>query len=205
LYFKVIGNQKGIAMTLAELDANLKAARLSSYAEARAGWPVPLAGATYWAGLAVLGTQVSEADWSFYAAVLSGMIFPLAIGYAALFRNPFMKVKGPDQGAIFIAMGAMLLFWPIMVAAMWNYNALAPLVLAIGMSGHWPIFGWSYGRPVPFVAHAVVRAVVCFWIWQYMPEVRFTLLPVAVSVIYVLTVVWLFIDSGRVARRLAAA
>jgi hypothetical protein len=35
--------------------------------------------------------------------------------------------------------------------------------------------------------------------------VRFTLLPVAVSVIYVLTVVWLFIDSGRVARRLAAA
>ncbi|MEQ9504746.1 MAG: hypothetical protein RLO80_00645 [Hyphomonas sp.] len=191
-------------MTLAELDTELKAARLASYAEARAGWPVPLAGATYWAVLAFLGTQVTETEWSLYAAIFSGMIFPMAIGYAAIFRNPFLKVKGPDQGVIFMAMAAMLLFWPVMVAAMWNYNALAPLILAIGMSGHWPVFGWSYGRPVPFVAHALVRAVVCFGIWQYMPEVRFTLLPVAVSVIYLLTVVWLFIDSGFVQRRLAA-
>jgi len=191
-------------MTLTDIEAGLKAARLSAYAEARGGWPVPLAGATYWAALAVLGGRMDEANWSLLAAVMSGVIFPLAIGYAAIVRNPFLKVKVPDQGVVFMAMGAMLLFWPMAVAAMWNFNALTPLILAIGMSGHWPVFGWSYGRPVPFLAHAIVRAAVCFGIWQYMPDERFTLLPAAVAVIYVVTVVILFIDSGVVARRLKA-
>ncbi len=189
-------------MTLTELNLELKSARLAAYAEARAGWPVPLAGATYWAVLSVLGGQVSEANWSMLAAVMSGMIFPVALGYAALVRNPFMTVKVPDQGVVFMAMGAMLLFWPVMVAAMWNYNSLAPLVLAIGMSGHWPVFGWSYGRPAPFIGHVLVRAIAAFGIWQYMPEARFTLLPAAIASIYLGTMLVLFIDSGVVARRL---
>lgn len=192
-------------MTPAELDARLKHARLAAYAEARAGWPVPLAGATYWAVLAWLGTFVSEASWSFSAAILSGAIFPVAIAYAALFRNPFMKVSGPDQGVIFMAMGGMLLFWPIAVAAMWNFNALTPLILAIGMSSHWPVFGWSYGRPVPFLGHVFVRAAAAFTIWQYLPDSRFTLLPAAISGVYLTTVIALYADSGRVAARLRAA
>ncbi len=189
-------------MTLAEIESALKTARLSAYVEARGGWPVPLAGATYWAVLAVLGSRIDEANWSLLAAVASGMIFPMAIAYAAIFRNPFMKAKIPDQGAVFMAMGGMLLFWPMAVAAMWNCNALTPLILAIGMSGHWPVFGWTYGRPLPFLLHAIVRAVVCFGIWQYMPEGRFTVLPAAVAGIYLVTVAALFIDSGRLARRL---
>lgn len=192
-------------MPLTDLDTQLRNARLAAYAEARAGWPVPLAGATYWAGLAWLGTVTDEANWSLIAAIFSGAIFPIAVAYGALFRKPFMKVKVPDQGVVFMAMGAMLLFWPMAVAAMWNYNALTPLILAIGMSGHWPVFGWSYGRPVPFIGHAIVRAIVAFGIWQYMPDGRFTVLPAAIAIIYVVTVLVLYFDSGRVAARLRAA
>jgi hypothetical protein len=192
-------------MPLTDLDSQLRNARLAAYAEARAGWPVPLAGATYWAGLAWLGTVTDEANWSLIAAIFSGAIFPIAVAYAALFRNPFMKVKVPDQGVVFMAMGAMLLFWPMAVAAMWNYNALTPLILAIGMSGHWPVFGWSYGRPAPFLGHAIVRAIAAFGIWQYMPDGRFTVLPAAVAVIYLVTVLVLYLDSGRVAARLRPA
>ena len=188
-----------------DLDAQLRHARLAAYAEARAGWPVPLAGATYWAALAWLGTVTDEANWSLIAAILSGSIFPIAVAYGALFRNPFMKVKAPDQGAVFMAMGAMLLFWPMAVAAMWNYNALTPLILAIGMSGHWPVFGWSYGRPAPFIGHAVIRAIAAFGIWQYMPEGRFTVLPAAIAAIYLVTVLVLYLDSGRIAARLRSA
>jgi hypothetical protein len=191
-------------MTLTEIEAGLKAARQSAYAETRGGWPVPLAGAMYWGLLAVLGSRVSEANWTFIAEIMSGAIFPVAVGMAAIFRNPFMKVKVPDQGVVFMAMIGMLLFWPMAVGAMWNYNTLTPLIIAIGMSGHWPVFGWTYGRPVPFIAHAVVRAVVCFYIWQYIPDGRFTLLPAAVVAIYLVTIVILFIDSGVVARRLKA-
>ncbi len=192
-------------MTIAELEAGLKAHRLSAYAAARGGWPVPLAGATYWGVLAFLGTRLDESNWSLVAAVMSGAIFPVAVLYAAILRNPFMKVKAPDQGAIFMAMGAMLLFWPMAVAAMWHFNALTPLILAIGMSGHWPVFGWSYGRPVPFVAHALVRAVVSFGIWEYLPEGRFTLLPAAIAGLYLITVAILFVDSGLVAKKLRQA
>ncbi len=189
-------------MTLAELQSALKTSRLAAYAEARGGWPVPLAGATYWAVLAALGGHIDEASWSLLAAIASGLIFPVAVAYGAILRNPFMKVKIPDQGVVFMAMGGMLLFWPMAVAAMWNFNALTPLILAIGMSGHWPVFGWSYGRPLPFLFHVIVRAVVSFGIWQYMPEGRFTVLPAAVAGIYLVTVILLFLDSGRVARRL---
>lgn len=191
-------------MTIAELNAALKAGRLAAYAEARGGWPVPLAGAAYWGTLAWLGLRMDPANWSLLAAIMSGAIFPVAVALAAVFRNPFIKVKVPDQGVVFMAMGAMLLFWPVAIAAMWNFNALTPLILAIGMSGHWPVFGWSYGRPLPFLAHAIVRAAVCFGIWHYMPDGRFTVLPGAVAVIYVVTVAVLFIDSGAVARRLKA-
>lgn len=192
-------------MPLTDLETQLRNARLAAYAGARAGWPVPLAGATYWAGLAWLGTVTDEANWSLIAAIFSGAIFPIAVAFGALFRNPFMKVKVPDQGVVFMAMGAMLLFWPMAVAAMWNYNALTPLILAIGMSGHWPVFGWSYGRPAPFIAHAIVRAIIAFAIWQYMPDGRFTILPAAVAVIYLVTVLVLYLDSGRVAARLRPA
>lgn len=148
---------------------------------------------------------MDEANWSLLAAVMSGAIFPLAVAYAALARNSFMKAKVPDQGVVFMAMGGMLLFWPTAIAAMWNFNELTPLILAIGMSGHWPVFGWSYGRPAPFIAHVIVRAAVSFAIWQYMPDARFTVLPAAVAVIYIVTTMVLFIDSGAVARRMKAA
>jgi hypothetical protein len=189
-------------MTHERLNTELKAARLASYAEARGGWPVPLAGTTYWAGLAVLGERMSPENWSLLAAVMSGAIFPIALAYAAIFRNRFMKAGGPDQGVVFMAMGAMLLFWPTAVAAMWNYNEITPLILAIGMSTHWPVFGWSYGRPAPFIFHVVVRATASFAIWQYLPDTRFTLLPAAVAAVYLVSVVMLFVDSGTVARRL---
>ena len=64
------------------------------------------------------------------------------------------------------------------------------------------MLGWSYGRPAPFIAHAVIRAVAAFAIWQLLPEDCFTRLPAAVAGIYLVTVIALFIDSGPVARKL---
>ena len=57
----------------------------------------------------------------------------------------------------------------------WAEVQLVPLVLAIGMSLHWPVIGWSYGRTTLFAAHAVVRAIVVFLIWWLVPDGRFTL------------------------------
>lgn len=187
-----------------DLEAEVLKERLASYIRLRGGFPVPLAGMTYWIAVGVLGYVVDPKQWGFWAFILSGSIFPVALLYASIFRNDFMKDKNALGSVILPAFVGMLLFWPIAVAAWWTEVGMVPLTLAIGMSLHWPIIGWSYGRTALFAAHAVVRAVVVFLIWWLMPDARFTLLPLSVAVIYLLTVVAILIDSSAQAKKVAA-
>ena len=48
-----------------------------------------------------------------------------------------------------------------------------------------------------FTSHAVVWAVVCFGLWKWLPSGRFTVLPLAVAGIYLVTVVVLLVVTGR--------
>lgn len=184
-------------MEFDKLDTELKRQRLNAYVTVRGGWPVPLAGATYWLVIATLGLFVSRENWSLIAAVLTGAIFPIALAYAELSGNRFMQVDMPDKVIMIVALLAMLLFWPAAVVAMWNFNDMFPLILAIGMSTHWPIVGWAYGRLTPFVAHVAIRTVAVVLVWFLLPEGRFTVLPFMVFAVYLLTTIWLYIDSVR--------
>ena len=125
---------------------------------------------------------------------------------ARLFRNNFMRDRTAVTDLLFPAFGSMMLFWPIAISAWWSYPELVPLILAVGMSILWPVVGWTYGRTVLFSVHAAVRAVVCFALWNWFPSTRFTLLPLAVSAIYLVTVVAILIASSeeRRAERQAA-
>jgi len=53
-----------------------------------------------------------------------------------------MRDKTAVMDALWPAFVSMLLFWPIAISAYWTYPQLVPLVLAIGMSIHWPVIGW---------------------------------------------------------------
>ena len=83
------------------------------------------------------------------------------------------------------------------IAAFWTYPDLVPLILGVGMSIMWPVIGWSYGRTALYSTHAVVRAVMCFVLWNWWPSTRFTVLPLAVSAIYLATVVVLLVASSK--------
>ena len=181
--------------------------RLASYARLRGGYPIPLAGTVYWPVLGYLGTQLSPGRWTFWAFLLTGAIFPLALLFAKIFRNKFLSDRTAVSDLLFPAFISMLLFWPMAIAA-WKANVqLVPLILAIGMSLHWPVIGWAYGRTGLYSAHSIVRAALCFLIWTYLPEARFTWLPASVGLVYLVTVIAIYVDSGRVARsaRLNAA
>jgi hypothetical protein len=188
-----------------DLKAEILKERLASYVRLRGGFPIPLAGATYWIAVGLLGYAVGPTQWVFWSFIASGAIFPLAVLYATFFRNDFLKDRSALGSVLLPAFVSMLLFWPMAVAAWWTDAQLAPLVLAIGMSLHWPVIGWSYGRTALFAAHAVVRAIVVFLLWWLMPEDRFTSIPFAVAAIYLVTVVAILIDSGAQTRKLAAA
>jgi hypothetical protein len=180
-----------------ELKKLLFAEREATFFRLRGGYPIPLAGATWWAFLGVLGHVLhSRHGWIFLAFVTSGAIFPLALLFARIFKVDFMHDKSAVMDVLFPTFASMLLFWPIAISAFWAYPQLVPLVLAIGMSIHWPVIGWTYGRTAIYVTHSVVRAIACFILWNWWPSTRFTVLPFTVSAIYLLTVVVILVASS---------
>ncbi len=190
-------------MTTPSLADALKQERLEAYARLSGGFPIPMAGTLYWAGLGALGFHFDTYTWSLLAFMASGLIFPMALGLARLFGNDFMTGRTSTTDILIPAFIGMFLFWPMAIAALWTEPELVPLILAIGLSLHWPVIGWSYGRTALFSAHAIVRAALSFGVWLALPEARTTLLPFAVAGIYAVTVMAIIIDSRAVRRRLA--
>ena len=71
--------------------------------DAGGGVSLPVAGAVYWIVLAVLAGQMDVAQWAFWAAALSGAIFPLGLLLQKPLRSPFMKSKSPLSGVVMLA------------------------------------------------------------------------------------------------------
>lgn len=186
-----------------ELRAAVRRDQLDSFIRLKGGFPFPLAGAIYWAALGLAGYSLSVQSWNLAAFVFSGAIFPLAILLSKIFRSDFMKDKTATGDVLGPAFISMLLFYPIAFSAFWAAPQLVPLIVAIGMSQHWPIIGWGYGKPGIYSAHAIIRALGAFVIWNWIPEGRFTLLPFWVCAVYLGTVVAILIDWRREAARTA--
>ena len=188
---------------LAELRAALLKDRLESYARLRGGFPIPLAGTVYWLAIAAGSTMFDPSTLLFYSFIGTGAIFPLALLFAQIFRNDFMKDSSAVDSVLVPAFVSMLLFWPMIVAATMEGSAdIALVILAIGMSIHWPVIGWSYGRPVIFCAHSIIRALLVIGLFIALPEERFFFIPLAVAGVYLLTVFAILTDSAAVRRNL---
>jgi hypothetical protein len=190
---------------MTDLETALRAAREASYVRLRGGFPVLLAGATYWAGLAAVGFLLEPRFWFPAALFGSGAIFPLAVMYGAIFGNNFLKDRSPVTSVLLPAFIAMLLFWPMAIGALWTAKELFPLILAVGLSLHFPVIGWSYNRTWLYMNHALIRAVAVFMVWWFLPEGRYTLLPLVVVAAYLITAVIVVVDSGRAKAKAAAA
>lgn len=175
----------------------MHADRQAAYGRLRGGAPILLAGASYWSVLTAAGYLTTDHVWSYIALFGSGLIFPLALLYARLLKNGFMTDRTAVTSVLVPAMIAMLLFWPMAIAALWEAPEIFPLILAIGLSLHFPVIGWSYGRTFLLTAHAVIRAVVVFAIWALFPDERLTLIPLAVTLAYLVTALIVWVDSGR--------
>lgn len=174
--------------------ADLRRYRLAAYIRLAGGYPVPLAGALYWTALGIAGHFLNLETWMSAAAFGSGAIFPLAILLAAITGNNFMRDRNPLSSALFPAFAGMLLFWPMVFATAKVGLEATPLIIAIGLSSHWPVIGWTYARTALFTAHSVLRAIAVTYIWFALPDQRITLLPFAVAAVYLLTVLAIAID-----------
>ena len=187
-----------ISPSTALLKAQLTEHKLAQYIRLSGGVPIPLAGALYWAILAWIGTFTELEVWAAIAFPLSGLIFPLALIFAKIMKCNFMKDKSAVGSVLLPTFIGMLLFWPMLImAAKSSSPELIVPILAIGMSLHWPVIGWSYGRTSLFTAHAVLRAGVVTLIWFTLPDKILTALPLSIAVIYILTVFAIYLDVSR--------
>ncbi|MGP1275406.1 MAG: DUF7010 family protein [Caulobacterales bacterium] len=185
-----------------ELKTELTELRRESYGNLRGGYPIVLAGAIYWIVLAGLSRFLEPVPLLQTAFGLSGLIFPLAVALAWVTGNRFLKERNALSPLLVPAFIAMLLFWPMLfIAAAESSAGVVMAILAIGMSLHWPVIGWTYGRTALFSSHAIIRAVLVAWIFNAYPDERLTLIPLAVAACYLVTALIVFIDAGRVARR----
>lgn len=179
--------------------------QLSSFVRLKGGFPFPLAGAVYWIALGIAGFSLPLKSWNLAAFVFSGAIFPLAVVLSRVFRSDFMKDQTATGDVLGAAFTSMLLFYAIAFPAYAYAPDLVPLVVAVGMSQHWPVIGWSYGKPLLYSAHAVIRALGAAAIWIWLPESRTTLLPFWVAAVYLGTVVAIVMVWRRERVRLPAA
>ncbi len=169
-------------MTTEELNI----AKQNYFIQTNGGIALPAAGFIYWFALGICGFFVSQNTWALIGFFTSGMIFPLGLLLSKLLKSNIMA-KGPLTSLVMPAMTAMFLSWGMIIPGYLADVSLTPLFIAIGMSLHWPVIGWMYGSKT-CLAHAISRVVLVTLIWFALPEYRFTLIPLLVSLIYLITI-----------------
>ena len=184
-----------------DAKAAFKADRENSFRVLKGGVAFPITGALVWFCLGVWGHFTTLYGWAMAAYFASGALAPLGLGVGVLLGTNFFKHRDMASGVVAPALIGMLLFWAILLgASSLEAYELIPLILAIGMSMHWPVIGWSYNRTIIYTAHALVRAAAVLFIFTQFPEHRLTWMPFAVSGAYVLTIGMIFVSLGMMRR-----
>ena len=169
---------------------------------ARSGVSAPAAGTIYWLALGFAGFYLADKPntWCVLAFITSGMIFPLAIALQKPLRAN-MFVKSPLDSMTFPTLLPVMLCFGFSIPAFHSQKDLVPLGLSIGMTMHWPMIGWMYGRTGAFSTHAIVRVLSAVALWYAFPDYRFSLVPLSTGVVYLATFLWLMWDVAREEKR----
>ena len=147
----------------------------------------PLAGAIYWAVLSYLGYTASMRTWCIVAFFLSGFIFPLALLLQKLTKSDLIVKDSPLAKPGFYAFANIGFGWPIIIASFHIDPQLVPLALGIAMSMHLTGNAWAMNIK-SYLYHPIIRAVLITLLWYALPEFRFTLIPLVISLIYLATI-----------------
>ncbi len=150
------------------------------------GITLPAAGFIYWLMLGAAGFFLKPNAWTLLSFFTSGLIFPLGLLLSKVFKSDLLA-KNALSSLAMPAMTAMFLSWPMIIVGYTTDVSTVPLMLAIGMSLHWPVIGWMYGSKACLI-HAISRVALVTILWFALPDYRFTVLPIVVSLIYFITI-----------------
>lgn len=150
---------------------------------------LPITGIFFWPSMGVAGYFLSPQAWGII--VLFFLLVLLPSGFALLW---YLQKKGDFKsplGSLYLpALVPLLISIGITVPAYFSDLSLVPLTFVLGLALHWPVIGWLYNQPV-YIVHTLLRTVIAVSIWMFFPEQLFTVLPLLVGLLYLLTTWWI--------------
>jgi hypothetical protein len=149
----------------------------------------PLAGLIVWllVGISGLFLSVTATVWVLFIG--TGSIVYLALFLSKFTGENFLdknKPKNTFDGLFMYTVGQAVLVYAIAIPFfLVDYSSL-PLTVGILTGTMWVPFSWIIRHWVG-VFHAVSRTVIVVGLWYVLPDLRFTAIPFAIVLIYLIT------------------
>lgn len=151
----------------------------------------PIAGLIAWLAVAVSGLFFSDNVTVWVLFVATGSIVYLAMGISKLTGEDYLdksKPKNTFDNLFFLTVAQSVLVYSIAIPFfMENYTSL-PLTVGILTGLMWLPLSWIIDHWVG-IFHSVVRTVSILLLWYLFPSDRFVSIPIAIVIIYAVSIV----------------
>lgn len=154
----------------------------------------PIAGLIAWLAVAGSGLLFSDRITVWVLFIATGSIVYLAMGISKLTGEDYLdknKPKNTFDNLFFLTIGQALLVYSIAIPFfIENYTSL-PLTVGIFTGLMWLPLTWIIDHWVG-VFHSILRTISILILWFLFPSNRFTLIPIAIVIIYIITIIILY-------------
>lgn len=151
----------------------------------------PLAGLIMWllVGIAGLVLPLTAAIWVLFIG--TGSIVYLALFLSKFTGENFLdknKPKNEFDGLFMYTVGQAVLVYAIAIPFfLLEYSSL-PMTIGILTGSMWIPMSWIIKHWVGLF-HSIVRTIMVLVLWYTLPEARFTAIPFAIVVVYIVTII----------------
>jgi hypothetical protein len=151
----------------------------------------PLAGLIIWLLIGIAGLMLSETITVWILFIGTGSIVYLGLFISRFTGENFLDKKKPKNtfdGLFMFSVGQAVLVYAIAIPFfLIDYSSL-PMTVGILTGLMWMPFSWIIKHWVG-AFHAIFRTISVLALWYVLPEHRFTVIPFAIVLIYVMTLI----------------
>ncbi|KFN03516.1 hypothetical protein D0U04_19810 [Bacillus clarus] len=175
---------------------NVSEAKRDLAQKTKRGLPVVLAGLLFWIIATITGVLLSEKQVVWVYLIGMGCVFPFGLMLAAVFKID-MFAKGNLLGTLGGVIGAInVLNIPLVLLAYFQIPQWLPFVVAVLVGVHFLPYVWIY-ESKSYGVLSVGTVLVTSVCGIFFAEKGFIVIPIAVSIVYLVTLMSLSIENRK--------
>lgn len=175
-------------------SVSLDELKLELIRSSRRGYPILLAGALFFAILAILPALVPVQTVRLLWVVGLVIIFPLGILIGHLLGIEVVTRHHPLGTLGGLIAGTQLFYLPVFMAVYQFQPELLPLTIGLLGGAHFLPYAWLYNSRA-YVFTAIATGVAAFVLGGPFMSSALILVPIAISLIYIIAIVWLLAEN----------